>query len=241
MLKINESFQKNETIVFSTNCSIKYSGRAESFLPDGDRIIIIKSDGTLLVHQPKGNNPINYMKENTEHRLVKNEKGLFLLSQNPALKEFMDIKLNKVHFINSQYLIDEKKIEISGTEKDMAEMIYRNPGLISHDFRPLSMEEHTKYGFIDVFGHDRNNTLVIVECKRYKGDLSAVTQLRRYVEKIRKSKGLEKGKVRGILACPGISPNARKMLEDWGFEWKQLTPPNYLERHDKKQKKLGEY
>jgi RecB family endonuclease NucS len=71
------------------------------------------------------------------------------------------------------------------------------------------------------------------------GDLSAVTQLRRYVEKIKKSKGLQD--VRGILACPSITPNARKMLEDWKFSYVHVHPPKYLEKHAKNQMKLGEY
>jgi RecB family endonuclease NucS len=115
-------------------------------------------------------------------------------------------------------------------------MIYDNPKLISEDFKPLSREEHTKYGFIDVFGHDKNGTLIIVECKRYKADLGAVTQLRRYVEKIMKDKGLKE--VKGIIAAPKISPNAHKMLHDWGFDFKKVEPPKFFEEKKKKQSTL---
>ena len=134
---------------------------------------------------------------------------------------------------------DGEKIVLKGSEKDMAEKIYNNPDLIEPNFKPLTREEHTKYGFIDVFGYDKSNTLVIVECKRYTATLDAVTQLRRYVEKIKSSKGLDK--VRGILAAPNISPNAKQMLEDWGFEFKIVTPPKHLEKFNKKQKKIGEF
>jgi hypothetical protein len=76
----------------------------------------------------------------------------------------------------------------------------------------------------------------VIECKRYRGDLSAVTQLRRYVEKIKEAKGVDN--VRGILICPKISPNALRMLQDCGFSFKAVNPPNYLERYDKGQKRL---
>lgn len=234
---INYALKKNETIVFSARCEISYSGRAESFLPMGDRVIMIKSDNTLIVHQPTGNNPINYMKPESSIILSKEDEGIFLRARNLPMKEYMDIKVDKIHFANSHSLSDGQKIQVMGSERDMADMIYENPELISPDFRPLSMEEQTKYGFIDVFGHDKNGNLVIVECKRQNGDLSAVTQLRRYVEKIKEMRGVDN--VKGILACPKITPNALQMLQDWGFEHVAVKPPNYRERFDSSQRTLA--
>jgi len=223
---IRYALKNNETIVLAAECEIDYSGRAESRLEAGDRIIIIKKDKTLLVHQPEGNNPINYMKPDTLHSIVFDEDAWWIESEAPALKEYMSIKLNAIYFVNSHDLQDGKKIELAGSEKDMAEMIYKNPELIEVGFKPLSMEEHTTYGFIDVFGHDGKGTLMIVECKRYTADVSAVQQLRRYVEKIKEVKGVTM--VRGILAAPKISPNALQMLADWGFEFKDVHPPKKL-------------
>jgi len=231
-----EALGKNSSVIFNCQCSIIYSGRAESHLPLGDRTIIIKSDKTLLVHQPTGNNPINYMKEKTNHTLSSSGNSVVLQSVNFSLKEFMDIQISKVYFLHTQHLKDSEKIILIGTERDMAEHIMKHPELIGKDFKPLNLEEHTKYGFIDVFGHDKNNVLVVIECKRYTGNLDAVTQLRRYVEKIKTSKGLDK--VRGILACPGISQNALIMLKDWGYEYCQVSPPKYMEKYDKQQQKL---
>lgn len=237
--KINEAISKSQLIFIACNCTIWYSGRAESFLPEGDRIIIIKPDKNLLVHQPKGSAPVNYMKEDSYHSISKIDDGLFINSSNLQLKEYLDIKINALHFYHTQSLEDNQKIQISGTEKDMADYIYSNPGVIEQGFKPLSTEEHTKYGFIDVFGHDKNNVLVVIECKRYTGDLKAVDQLGRYVEKIKKSRGLNS--VRGILACPKISPNALMMLHDLGFEYREIRPPKYLERYDKKQKSVLDF
>ncbi len=237
--KIDESLKKNETVVFSANCEIIYSGRAESFLAEGDRIIMIKPDKTLIIHQPIGSSPVNYMKENTEHRITSNEEGTFLRSRNIALKEWMDIKLNRIYFSNAYALEDGQKLQLSGTEKDMSDMLYARPDLIEPGFKAVSREEQTRYGFLDVFGHDRDGNLVIIECKRYNADLGAVTQLRRYVEKMKQSKGTDK--IRGIMAAPKISSNALKMLQDWGFEYKIIKPPMRYRKFDKKQKSLGEY
>jgi hypothetical protein len=235
---LNDALVRNETIVFSCTCTIRYSGRAESYLPKGDRVIIIKSDNALLVHQPTGNAPINYMKPGSSHSL-RIEDNLVLKSQNLLLKERMEITIDKIHFFNSYKLEDGQVIRVSGTEDDMSDMIYNNPELIEEGFKPVSQEEQTKYGFIDVLGVDKEGVLTVVECKRYCAELSAVTQLRRYVEKIMVSKGI--AKVRGILAAPKITENAKKMLEDWGFKFVSIKPPKYLEEYDKKQARLDKF
>ena len=236
--EFNSALKDKKIIVFSADCEIRYNGRAESFLSRGDRLIIIKSDRTLLIHQPEGNNPINYMKSNTKHSLIEKNGIISLKSENPALKEYLEAVLHQIHFFQAVKLKDKQKLQLAGSEKDMSDMIFNNPELIENGFIPLSREEHTKYGFIDVFGYDKNNNLVVIECKRYIGDLQAVTQLRRYVEKIKKAKGLNK--VRGILACPKMSSNALKMLTDWNFTHKSINPPKKLDI-DKNQLRMDEF
>ena len=174
--KLDNALEKGKCVTIFGNFSIKYSGRAESYLSDGDRIIIIKSDKTLLIHQPKGSAPINYMKENTAYRLY-SEGGKSILSCSNG-KEYMTIIVNRIYSFLEHELIDGQKLQITGSEKDMSMMIFNNPGLIEAGFIPLSMEEHTKFGFIDVFGFDSLGNLVVVECKRYSADPKAVDQLK---------------------------------------------------------------
>jgi RecB family endonuclease NucS len=176
------------------------------------------------------------MKPETSHSIVEQDGAVFLKSQNLALKEYLDVAIHSIHFVSSHGLKDGQKLELVGSEKDMSEMIYKNPSLISPDFRSVSMEEQTKYGFIDVFGTDKEGNLVIVECKRYSADLGAVTQLRRYVERIKEIKNTDK--VKGFIAAPKITPNAHKMLHDWGFDFRMVEPPKYKERYNKDQKRL---
>jgi len=235
---LNKALKKGEMVVFSSTCEISYRGRAESFLPRGDRVIIIKPDKTLIVHQPSGSAPVNYMKQQSEHLILRDGDAVYLRSSNPALKEELSLRIEKMHFFNTARLEDGEKIQLAGTEKDMSDYLYEHPDLIEAGFKPLSREEHTKYGFIDLFGFDKDGTLVVVECKRYRADLSAVTQLRRYVEKVKKEKGIKR--CRGIIAAPEISANALKMLHDWGYSYKKVHPPKRLQRAIG-QKKLGEY
>lgn len=233
---LNDALKRNETVVFSARCSIRYSGRAESFLGEGDRVFVIKADKTILIHQPQGNNPINHMRPGSSHEFSVKEGKLLLKSRNLELKEFLDTVINRVHFFNSHKLEDGQVIAVTGTEEDMANMLMERPEMVEEGFKPVSREEQTKYGFIDVMGTDKNGTLTIVECKRQCAELSAVTQLRRYVEKIIESKGI--AKCRGVIAAPKITENAKKMLEDWGFSFVSVKPPKYLEEFDRKQQTL---
>jgi len=237
-VKFAEAIARNESIVFFCSCEIVYSGRAEAFLARGDRIIVVKADNTLLVHQPEGGNPINYMRPGSKIELHELDNHLLLKAQNLDSKDYIDMEIFRIHTFMSHKLEDGIKQELAGNEKDMSDMIKDHPELISPDFKPLSREEHTKFGFIDVFGHDKKGNLVIVECKRYTASLQCVTQLRRYVEKISELKGLPMERVKGILASPTISPNALEMLKKWGFEWKLVNPPKRLERYNKDQKSL---
>jgi endonuclease len=238
---IQAALSSNQTITFFCKCTVFYNGRAESELEDGERLIIIKSDKTLLIHQPEGNTPINYMKANSAIDLIKLEKGILLRCHNPKLKEYLDIFIEEVYSMASRKIEDGKKIILVGNEKDMSDMIKDNPIVISKDFKPLSREEHTKFGFIDVFGHDGAGNFVIIECKRYGAGIPAIQQLRRYVEKVVELKGIEKSKVKGIIAAPDIAKNAEEMLVKFGYSYVKVEPPKRHEQFKKLQKRLGDF
>ncbi|MEM0230843.1 MAG: endonuclease NucS [Candidatus Woesearchaeota archaeon] len=236
---LREAILKKECIILTARCRIRYSGRAESYLASGDRIIIIKSDGSMMVHQPSGSAPVNWMKEGSEFGISVEGGEIKIRVSNIPLKEVLDISVESLYSIFHSNLQDGEKLMLVGSERDMSDMIMRNPELIEKGFKPLSREEHTKYGFIDVFGYDSENVLVVVEAKRYSADFKAVSQLARYVDKIRRDKGLQR--VRGILAAPSISKNAEHMLKELGFEFRRVEPPRFFEHLKKNQATLNHF
>jgi RecB family endonuclease NucS len=233
--------KRKHSIVIMANCCINYSGRAEASLDYGDRIIIIKPDKTLLVHQPTGNNAVIYMRPGSQISIKETEQELILESTNMLLHELVEIKIKNIIEISSASLIDTEKVILFGTEKDMSDYIYDHPELIDKDFNPVSREEQTKYGFIDVFGYDKSNNLVVIECKRTKAGPNAPQQLRRYIEQLAKSKGISVNNIKGIVAAPDITKNAKHMLRALGYRFKKIEPPAYLKRKKEKQGKLGAF
>jgi RecB family endonuclease NucS len=92
-----------------------------------------------------------------------------------------------------------------------------------------------------VFGTDKDGKIVVIECKRDFADFKAVSQLHRYIHKIMKSRGVEEKNIRGMIAAPRITENSLAMLKEQGYEFKMVQPPKYLEKYDRKQKRIGEY
>lgn len=235
------ALSRGELVSFFCHCSITYSGRAESYLDFGDRLIIIKQDRTLLIHQPDGGMPINYLKApaSAEFLLDDSADESVVLMEARSGTDEIECEIAQVYDIYSRKLIDGLKQELSGSEKEMSDFIRDNPQTISGDFKPLSREEHTKYGFIDVFGHTGDGKLLIVECKRYTAGLSAATQLRRYVEKMQSAKGTKD--VAGVIAAPAITSNALSMLSDWGLGFVRVQPPKREVRKRKRQKTIDHF
>lgn len=236
---IDNALRKNEIITIYCDCLVNYEGRAYSKLERGGRVVTIKKDKTIIVHKPTGRNPVNWMKEGANIKTDHNEEALFVISESINPREHMIIKAEKIKLLIADDLQDNKEVIVTGTEADMAQMIYEKPYLISNEFKPVSLEEQTKYGFIDVMGHDGAGMLTIIECKRITAGLSAVQQLRRYVEKISKAKGTDK--VEGIITAPNITKNALQMLNDWGYKYIKIEPPNRNTIEKTKQGKLGDY
>lgn len=242
--KLTLAISRGELICIFVHCAVNYSGRAESYLDYGDRLIVIKQDRGVLIHQPINGNPINYLKPPASIDFSVEEVGSEDYSIHFHAKsgvDEIDVDISLVYNITTHRLEDGKKQNLSGNEAQMSDMLRDNPQMIRPDFIPLNREEHTKYGFIDVFGHLGDGTLAIVECKRYTAGLSAVSQLRRYVEKIQSAKGLANGQVTGIIAAPAITTNAQSMLEDWGFSFVRIDPPKRGVRERKRQKSLDDF
>ena len=244
ILEIQSSLDKGNFISFFCHCSVSYSGRAESFLDFGDRLILIKQDKGVLIHQPTGGMPINYLRPpaSIDIHLEKDtsDTGVpSILFHAISGTDEIIVTITHIHEIISRRLEDGEKQTLSGSEAQMSDMIREQPHLIHQDFKPLSREEHTKYGFIDVFGHLGDGTLAIIECKRFTAGLSAVTQLHRYVQKMKSTKGVDS--IIGIMAAPAITANAQAMLDEFGYRFALVDPPKRHVNIKRRQQKIEDF
>jgi RecB family endonuclease NucS len=236
---IDEGLRKKAIITIIACCKVIYEGRAVSQLDFGERIILIKADGSFLIHQDRKVEPVNWQPPKSRTRVLMKDNKLFIESFRRTPKERIEVEIKKVHLGNYALIEDYQELQIAGYEKDMGDMIMKHPNMIEKGFKPISREYSTEHGFIDILGKDKDGNLMVLELKSRKIGINAVKQIRRYLTDFKneensylKDTGHEIKKVRGILVAPSISEEAKELIEEEGIEFKSLEPPKEL-KNDK--------
>ncbi len=208
----------NYVVIIFAHCMVEYEGRAKSTLSKGDRLIIIKPDGTLLIHEDRKKQPVNWQPPGSRIRaLIKDEK-LYIYSSRETPREKVLIKIETVYFITSAR-VEKGEFILKGSERDFVDLVEKNPNMIEEGLHITRREAPTPYGNIDLIGNDKNNNLVIMEFKRGTATVSSALQLLRYITYYRK---FVKEKIRGIIVAPDITSDALILLKSSGLEFKKL-------------------
>jgi RecB family endonuclease NucS len=217
---------RRKTVVIAGECKVDYEGRASSTLEAGERVIIIKADGSALVHRPREYSPVNWQPSGSlfRTRFLKNSLNIRVYRRKE--NETMEINFSDVIMVAVLDLVDSGKFSMWATERDMQEAIMFRPELLEKGFRPITKELSVDPGFIDILGNDQDGTLVVVEIKRVKATKEAVEQLKKYMDVI----DLDKRRtVRAIIVAPEIANNALELLQKHGYEFKKLSPQECAE------------
>lgn len=218
-------------------CTVDYQGRAKSFLDWGDRIIILKQDGNLMVHQPTLREPINWQPAGSITEFTVKNNMFILKSRHRKPPEKMTISFKEIFSALVCSLKDNAELKIAGMEADVVNHIIENPSCIEEGLRIHKQEKQVNSGMIDLFAYDKNHTPVIIEVKRSLATISNVHQLRMYVNDIQHES--EKSIVRGILCAPRIPDMIKNLLIDYNMEWKEVEHEIVLP--DDQQKTLKEF
>lgn len=219
---INEGFNKKSMIIILAECHVEYEGRARSKLESGDRLILIKKDGTFTIHQELNLDPVNWQAPGCKNYVELTDKGeLILNSKKTKPKEEIRVYLDEVYTATYYNCIDTKDLEIRGYEKHMVDLAWEKPDLLEKGFTPTRREYQTDNGFIDLMGKDKNNTLMILEFKSRKAGTNAVKQLKGYVDCFDESQE----ELRAAIVAPDITDNAMELLNEYEMEFIPMNPP----------------
>lgn len=202
------------------DCMIDYRGRARSLLDWGERIIMIKQDGAILVHQRVMREPVNWQPSGSKIEFKVREEHLILRAYHNRPPEKMKITFRDLMMIAATSLRDNADLVISGMETDVVNQIISNPNMVEEGLRISKREKHVKSGMIDLFGYDENHTPVVIEVKRSVASISAVQQLRMYVNDVKND--VKEADVRGILCAPRVPDMVKNLLSDYGLEWREV-------------------
>ncbi|MEM3360724.1 MAG: endonuclease NucS [Candidatus Bathyarchaeia archaeon] len=223
---IRVALSQHKTLLIVGNCWVHYHGRASSKLEPGERILIIKGDGSLLVHRSVGYEPVNWQPPGCIFHTKTSDNILEIHAFRQKPPETVQVFFDKVYMISALSLRDTGEFALYASEEDMQKAILAEPSLLEEDFKPISFEKKVEPGFVDVYGVDKKGRLVVVEIKRRTAGKEAVMQLAKYIEAVKTRTNRE---VRGILVAPNIAKDTRRLLETLGLEFKVLNPKKCAE------------
>jgi RecB family endonuclease NucS len=197
-------------------CEVTYSGRLNAVLPEALRLLMIKSDGSVLVHSDTGGfKPENWMtppaviEEGPESIVVRKLKG----------EDRLDIRLAEVVSDVSHDMGEAAALQKHGVERELQELLADAPEWCGEGLRLVRREWPTDIGPVDLMCRDADEDWIAVEIKRV-GTIDAVEQLTRYLDRLRCEPGM--GSCRGILAAQVVKPQARVLAESRGIGWVEV-------------------
>lgn len=214
-------------IVINGLCLAIFDGRIKSFLPLGDRILIVKKDESLILHGSKGVKPLNWQLPGAGKINYFFEKGkLIVRTHRPKTKEDLEIVFEEIFHTIIYDAHDNASLSIYGSESDLSNYLFEHPEIIDSDFQPTAREFETPFGFLDLRGVDKNGNIIIIEVKKRNATPQDAHQLKRYVEYFKK---VEKVDVRGILVAQGFSIKVMNILNVNKLEavevpWQEIFP-----------------
>ena len=191
-------------------CSVDYVGRLTAHLPPALRLLIVKADGSVLVHSDGGSyKPLNWM--SPPCRLAE-EPGRWTVTNKAG--ETLAITIEEVLSDYSADLGIDPGLVKDGVESHLQELLAAQVHVLGDGWRLIRREYPTPIGPVDLMCRDADGTSVAVEIKR-RGEIDGVEQLTRYLELLNRDPRL--APVQGIFAAQEIKPQARVLATDRGI------------------------
>ncbi len=201
-------------------CEVVYSGRLSAVLPEALRLLMLKDDGSVMVHADSGGfKPQNWM---TPPTVIEEEPGRMVVRKRAgASEDRLEIRIAEVVSDVSHDMGEAAALEKEGVERELQELLADRPDSCAEGLRLVRREWPTDIGPVDLMCRDEEDAFVAVEIKRV-GTIDAVEQLTRYLERICTEPGLSG--CRGILAAQTIKPQARILAESRGIDCVTVDP-----------------
>jgi RecB family endonuclease NucS len=215
---------------------VDYAGRLSAHLPLATRLIMIKADGSLLIHSDAGTKALNWMPSGSRltSTIVQHSesdggsyKPLNWMSPPCRLAEeagrwVVTGKSGETLTIDLEEIISDSSFDLGidpglvkdGVEAHLQELLAAQMHVLGEGWRLIRREYPTPIGPVDLMCRDSSGACVAIEIKR-RGEIDGVEQLTRYLELLNRDPLL--APVQGIFAAQEIKPQARVLAEDRGI------------------------
>jgi endonuclease len=203
-------------------CSVDYAGRLSAHLPLATRLLMLKSDGSLLVHSDGGSyKPLNWMSPPCTIAMHEPEADAAEAGVTEVWKvtqtKTTDVLMVNVHEVlhdSEHHLGVDPGLVKDGVEAHLQKLLAEQIDLLGDGYSLVRREYMTAIGPVDILARDEQGASVAVEIKR-RGDIDGVEQLTRYLELMNRDPHL--APVQGVFAAQEIKPQARTLAQDRGI------------------------
>jgi endonuclease len=198
-------------------CSVDYTGRLDTHLPEAVRLIMFKADGGVSIWHDGGSSvkPQNWMTAPTV--IEETDEGLVV--RRPRSEDRLEIRIAEVVSDSEHDMGEAAALEKDGVESHLQELLADQPHWCGEGFRLVRREWPTDIGPVDLMCRDGDDGWIAVEIKRI-GTIEAVEQLCRYLERIQLDPAM--ADCRGVLAAQVVKPQARVLAEARGLCWVEV-------------------
>lgn len=206
MIKVDRPF------FLKANCSIRYSGRAESQLVQGDYLIIRKGDGTLMIHGATRLVALNYQPPGAIMKL----KGNKLISHRKG--ETIEITVYHIEQYLEITTWSDNRISIKKTEDDLRNHIVEHiEHYLGQKISETIKEFQTPNGAVDILAVGLSQYHAI-EVKRAKTTIQSCSQILRYLDYF---KEIEQP-TQGWIMSPQITQGAISYCQKKHLNWVEV-------------------
>jgi RecB family endonuclease NucS len=198
-------------------CTVDYVGRLTAHLPSAPRLLLVKSDGSVLVHSDAGGyKPLMWMSPPCTLRVGAGDgpQGEDVWTVTNKGGEQLVITVEELLDDTSHQLGVDPGLVKDGVEAHLQALLADQIETLGTGWRLVRREFPTAIGPVDILARDESGGTVAVEIKR-RGEIDGVEQLTRYLELLNRDPHLSP--VRGIFAAQEIKPQARVLAEDRGI------------------------
>ncbi|WP_460633064.1 endonuclease NucS [Leifsonia lichenia] len=204
------------------HCSVDYAGRLSAHLPLANRLLMLKSDGSLLVHSDGGSyKPLNWMSPPCTLSILEPDDAqrdagvtqVWKVSQ-AKTADMLVVSIHEILHDSAHDLGVDPGLQKDGVEAHLQKLLAEQIHLLGDGHTLVRREYMTAIGPVDILARDADGGAVAVELKR-RGDIDGVEQLTRYLELMNRDPHLSP--VQGVFAAQEIKPQARTLAEDRGI------------------------
>ena len=203
-------------------CSVDYDGRLSAHLPLATRLLMVKADGSVLVHSDGGSyKPLNWMQPPCAMAELtpdddERADGVEIVWNVQAAKseDRLRVRIHEILHDSAHNLGVDPGLVKDGVEAHLQRLLAEHITTLGEGYALVRREFMTAIGPVDILAKDGAGTTVAVEIKR-RGEIDGVEQLSRYLELMNRDPHL--APVTGIFAAQQIKPQARTLAEDRGI------------------------